>query len=97
LALVFFLNLPLAVTAMLLCAKVPESRNEHVSHHLDWPGALLGTSGLGGVTYALIEWPARAQHGHHLVLAAASGAIAMVAFVAIEHWSPAPMVSLKLF
>ena len=58
---VFFLNLPLALAILLLSAKVPESRNEKASHHLDWPGALLVTLGLGGVTYALIEWPDRAR------------------------------------
>jgi len=95
---VFFLNLPIALAVILLSAKVPESRNEKASHHLDWPGALLATLGLGGVTYALIEWPARAQHGGHLVIAAASlGVAALAGFVAVEHWSRAPMVSLSLF
>src|ERR1700691_2646902 len=94
---VFFLNLPLALAVILLSAKVPESRNENASHHLDWPGALLVTVGLGGVTYALIEWPARARHGGGLIAAAAVlGAVALAAFVAVEHWSHAPMVSLKL-
>src|SRR3984957_11795070 len=95
---VFFLNLPLALAVILLSAKVPESRNEKASHHLDWPGALLATLGLGGVTYALIEWPARARHGEHLIAAAAClGVVALAGFVAVEHWSHAPMVSLKLF
>ena len=95
---VFFLNLPLALAVVLLSAKVPESRNEKASHHLDWPGALLATLGLGGVTYALIEWPARARHGGHLVAAAAClGVVALGGFAAVEHWSRAPMVSLKLF
>jgi EmrB/QacA subfamily drug resistance transporter len=95
---VFFLNLPLALMVILLSAKVPESRNEKASHHLDWPGALLATVGLGGLTYALIEWPARARHGGHLVAAAAGlGVVALAGFVAVEHWSRTPMVSLKLF
>ena len=95
---VFFLNLPLALAVILLSAKVPESRNENASHHLDWLGALLVTLGLGGVTYALIEWPARARHGGYLVAAAAVlGGFALTGFVAVEHWSHAPMVSLKLF
>src|SRR5579859_5332911 len=46
---VFFLNLPLALTIILLVSSVPESRNENVSHHLDWLGALLATLGLGGI------------------------------------------------
>jgi len=77
---------------------VPESRNENASHHVDWVGALLVTMGLGGVTYALIEWPTRARHGGHLVAAAAGlGVVALAGFVAVENWSHAPMVSLKLF
>jgi EmrB/QacA subfamily drug resistance transporter len=95
---VFFLNLPLALAVILLSPRVPESRNENASHHLDWPGALLVTLGLGGVTYALIEWPARALHGGHLVAAAGVlGVAALAGFVAVEHWSRLPMVSLQLF
>jgi EmrB/QacA subfamily drug resistance transporter len=95
---VFFLNLPLALAVILLSTKVPESRNENASHHLDWLGSLLVTLGLGGVTYALIEWPARVRHGAHLVTAAGVlGVVALAGFVAVEHWSRAPMVSLELF
>jgi EmrB/QacA subfamily drug resistance transporter len=95
---VFFLNLPLALAVILLSAKVPESRNEDASHHLDWLGALLATLGLGCVTYALIEWPTRARHGGLIVpVAAGVGVLALAAFLAVEHGSSAPMVSLKLF
>jgi MFS family permease len=94
---VFFVNLPLALAVIVLSAKVPESLNENTSHHLDWPGALLATLGLGGVTYALIEWPARARHGDHFAAAAVLGVVALAGFVAVERWSRAPMVSLKLF
>ena len=95
---VFFLNLPLALAVILLFPKVPESRNENASHHLDWPGSLLVTLGLGGVTYALIEWPIHARHGVDLVAAAAVlGIAALAGFIAVEHWSGAPMVSLQLF
>src|ERR1700728_4296428 len=95
---VFFLNLPLALAVILLFPKVPESRNENASHHLDWPGSFLVTLGLGGVTYALIEWPTHARHGVDLVAAAAVlGIAALAGFIAVEHWSGAPMVSLQLF
>jgi EmrB/QacA subfamily drug resistance transporter len=95
---VFFLNLPLALAVILLSAKVSESRNEMASDHVDWLGALLATFGLGGITYALIEWPTRAHHDGRLIDAAAGlGVFALAAFVAVEHWSNAPMVSLKLF
>jgi MFS family permease len=79
---VFFLNLPLALTVILLSAKVSESRNEMASDHVDWLGALLATFGLGGITYALIEWPTRARHDGHLIDAAAGlGVFALAAFV----------------
>lgn len=95
---VFFLNIPLALAVILLSTKIPESRNDNAPHHLDWLGAILATLGLGGITYALIEWPTRAHHHSHIVTAAAAlGVSALVAFVAVEHWSDAPMVSLKLF
>lgn len=95
---VFFLNLPLALAIIVLSAKVPESRNQNASPHLDWPGALLVTLGLGGITYALIEWPARASHSRGLIVAAAAfGIAALAGFVAMEHRSRAPMVSLQLF
>lgn len=95
---VFFLNLPLALAVILLSPKVPESRNENASHHLDWPGALLVMLGLAGVTYALIEWPSRTHHGAGFVTAAAVlGVAALAGFLAAEHWSRTPMVSLALF
>ncbi len=95
---VFFLNLPIALAVILLSAKIPESRNENSSHRIDWPGAFLVVLGLAGVTYALIEWPASARHGSNLVSAAVIiGVVASAGFVAVEHRSSKPMVSLKLF
>jgi EmrB/QacA subfamily drug resistance transporter len=95
---VFFLNLPLALAVIILSARVPESRNSQASPHLDWLGALLTTFGLGGITYALIEWPNGARHDQHLIITSAVlGLIALAAFIAVERWSATPMVSLKLF
>jgi EmrB/QacA subfamily drug resistance transporter len=95
---VFFLNLPLAVTVILLCTRIPESRKVGASRHLDWPGALSATLGLGGITYALIEWPLGTHHDIRIIpVTAGLGVCALAAFVAIEHWSSAPMISLKLF
>jgi MFS family permease len=95
---VFFLNLPIALAVILLSSKIPDSRNEGSSHHVDWAGALLVILGLGGVTFALLEWPAHLRNGGFLVaLAAVLGFIALAGFIAVEHWSNSSMVSLKLF
>src|SRR5450631_2507617 len=56
---VFFINLPLACIVLgLTLWRVPESRNDNANRTLDWPGAVLATTGLGAITYALIETPA---------------------------------------
>src|SRR5690348_16699513 len=50
----FFLNLPLAVAVVMISLwHVPESRGSGVAH-IDWPGALLATAGLGGVVTAFL-------------------------------------------
>src|SRR5277367_2872310 len=52
---VFFINVPLAVTVIIISLwRVPESRNA-AAGHVDWLGALVATVGLGGVVYGFIE------------------------------------------
>jgi EmrB/QacA subfamily drug resistance transporter len=92
---VFFLNLPLAAFILLLCAKLPESRSDSAKR-LDWLGALLATSALFGLTYALIEWPYH-QHSPLTTISACFGAVSLIAFVATELRSSAPMLPLRLF
>ena len=86
---VFFINLPvgLAVVAITMW-RVPESRSDDVDPHLDWPGALLATAGLGLVTLALID---------SIPIAGAAGAILLVVFVYVEARSRAPMLPLAMF
>jgi Major Facilitator Superfamily len=76
---------------------VPESRNVDEQGHLDWPGALLATLGLGGVVYGLIE-SSNTSWSHPRILASfLLGALALVAFVAVEMRVAAPMMPPKLF
>jgi EmrB/QacA subfamily drug resistance transporter len=92
---VFLINIPIAGAVLLITLlRVPESRHEAMSQMLDWPGALLGTGGLGLITFALIEAP---KAGHHSLAAALIGAICLVAFFITEARSSSPMVSLSLF
>lgn len=84
---VFFINLPLAAAVLALSLwRVPESRNPEQGG-LDWPGALLVTLGLGGVTYGLIESSAWG----------ALGVPALAAFLYVEARQAAPMMPLRLF
>jgi EmrB/QacA subfamily drug resistance transporter len=94
---VFMLNLPLAAVVVgITLWRVNESKNEKLDKALDWPGALLASVGLGGITYALIEASEKAS-GVLLLLAASVGVIALIAFLVREARCPAPMVPLALF
>ncbi len=92
---VFFLNVPIALAAALITIfRVPESRNEKASEHVDYPGAALATIGLGGTTFALIEGP---KGPAHAVTAAILGFVCLIAFLIVEHRSKHPMLCLAIF
>ena len=85
----FFINLPLGLLVLALTVfRVPESRAASGKQHLDWPGALLATTGLLGIVFAFIQ---------SMPIAGAAGVLALIAFVYVEAHSHAPMVPLGLF
>ena len=93
--LVFFINLPIAIIVVCITLwHVPESRNDHASSKLDWPGAVLATTGLGAITYSLIEAP---RSGAVAWASGVAGVAAVAAFLVVESRAPAPMLSLHLF
>ncbi|GAA5197121.1 MFS transporter [Rugosimonospora acidiphila] len=76
---IFFINVPLAVLAVVAAvAWVPESRNPSTGR-FDLPGAVLAAAGLAGITYALI------QRGAGAIPATAVGVVALVVFVLAER------------
>ncbi len=86
---VFFLNLPLAAAVLAICyTRVPESRDESASHHLDYTGALLATIGLGALVFGLIE---------RIPLGVVAGLLVLAVFLYVESCSAAPMLPLELF
>jgi EmrB/QacA subfamily drug resistance transporter len=93
----FFMNLPLSVVVLLLLfSHVPESRDPEAGP-LDWPGAALVTTGLGGLVYGLLE-SAHLGWTHPAVRAAlALGGTTFLGFVAVEARTGHPMVPLGLF
>src|SRR5438128_6008164 len=91
----FFINLPIAVAVVgIALGRVPESRNSEANGRLDWPGAMLASIGLGGITFALIEF---GHAGIRVGFAAVLGLCSLTAFVLAEARSTAPMISLSLF
>ncbi|MDG4815923.1 MFS transporter [Micromonospora sp. WMMD956] len=89
---IFFINLPLAVPVVLAALRwAPESRDVDASRtgsgrrRFDVAGALLGALGLGGVTYALIDAPARGVTSPPVLASVLVGVLAAVAFVLLER------------
>ena len=96
--LIFFINLPLALVVVLIAARhVPESRAPTSSGHVDVPGAVTVTLGLAGLTYGLIEGPARGWGSPPIVASLAAGVFLLGAFLVVEHRSASPMLPLHVF
>jgi len=95
---VFFVNLPFAVVALgITWRHIPESREAGAAANLDWRGAVLATSGLSAVTFALIQssdlgWRHPAVFGSLI-----AGALLLALFVRAEATSAEPMMPLTLF
>ncbi|MES2394163.1 MAG: MFS transporter [Acidobacteriota bacterium] len=91
----FLLNLPLAAAVIVLSLwRVPESRNDRAPPSLDYPGAILATLALGGITYALIELP---NNHPRALIATILGLSSLIAFLIIESKTEQPMISFALF
>ena len=94
---IFFVNLPIGVLAVVLTvAKVAESKAVS-ARRPDWAGFVLFTLALASLVYGLIESNQR-SFGDPLVIGClVASAVLMVAFVALELRSSAPMFDLSLF
>lgn len=97
---VFFINVPLAVAAVLIALRhlpAEEPTNRPLGGQLDLPGTVTSTLGLGLLVYALIEGP-RAGFGHPTVAGAlAAGIVVLAAFGVLEARRERPMLPLSLF
>jgi EmrB/QacA subfamily drug resistance transporter len=94
---VFFINIPLAITVIVMAVRhVPESIGS-TKGRLDWWGAALTTVGLGTLVFALIE-SSRFTFAHPAVIVSllTSGGC-FIAFVFLERQRRDPMLPLELF
>jgi EmrB/QacA subfamily drug resistance transporter len=92
---IFFLNLPLGAVAIWAALRFLSASPGRGGVRLDVAGATAAAVGIGGVTFALIEGPARGWPLPALG-AAVLGLGALVAFVPLERRA-APMLPLSLF
>jgi len=94
---VFFINLPLGLCALAATLlRVEESRDPNATE-TDWPGALLFSTALFLLVFALVQGNDRGW-GSPLILACLSGSAALLlAFVLRERVAPHPLLDLSLF
>lgn len=93
---VFLLNPPLAAAVVAAARRIPETRDPTATGGVDTLGALLAVAGLGALTYALIDGPARGVSPAG-VAAAVGGVTLLVVFVAVEARRRHPLLPLELF
>lgn len=95
---IFYINLPLALGAILLAIKFVGESREGGAGRTDYPGALLATAGLGGLTYGLTLWSAH-RHADAIALASvALGFVLLGGFLFAEHRrADRAMMPLELF
>lgn len=94
---IFFLNIPLALAALIISTwKIPESRDP--SHtKLDWWGALLATAGLSGICYGLITASDLGFGSWPVLLTLIGGTLILGIFMWVEFAESDPMIPPKLF
>lgn len=96
--LIFFINIPIAVVVVLVAARhVPETRTSPTGARLDVAGGLFITTGLIGVTYAVIEGPSRGWHSSAVLLSLVAGIVLFLVFVLRERRAADPLLPLGIF
>src|SRR5918998_1834151 len=93
----FLINPVLAIVAIPIALwHVPESRDPE-AHNLDLIGAVLATTGLAGLVYALIESSAWGLGAPRVLVALTVGLIGLASFIWVERHVKDPMVPPSLF
>jgi EmrB/QacA subfamily drug resistance transporter len=94
---VFWLNVPVAATALVAGAfLIPESRDPHPSG-FDFAGVALSVGGLLALVYGIIEAPSAGWFDPTIDAALLGGAAILAAFVAWERHTDSPMLNMDLF
>lgn len=82
---IFYINLPLAIGAIMMALRFVEESREKGAGRTDYLGALLITAGLGGITYSLTLWSANGRWSTAAIVAGIAGIALTVAFILAER------------
>jgi EmrB/QacA subfamily drug resistance transporter len=95
---VLWVNVPVSVIALALTpGLLPESRSESTTRHFDAAGAVSVTAGLSVLAYALLDASSAGWGSTKIVGLLTLAVVLLVAFVAIELRSKAPLVPFRIF
>jgi EmrB/QacA subfamily drug resistance transporter len=95
---IFFLNLPVAVLAVIVTlAAAPESRDDTVERFVDVPGVATLSIGLASLVLALVEGNSWGWGSAPIVALFAASAVGMIGFVVAERRARVPMVDFSFF
>jgi len=94
----FYINLPVgALSIWRGAARLQEAKRPQARRPVDGVGMLLVIVGVGAITLAIVQSNAEHWQRGELLAAAATGAIALIGFVAWARVAKAPLVDLGLF
>lgn len=92
---IFFINLPVGLVALVLLFRIPRSPRQQVP--FDWVGQVAAVVGMGTLTYGLIEGGAAGLGAPQVMGALAVAVVALAAFLLAQARGAHPMVPLELF
>ncbi|MYW96157.1 MFS transporter [Amycolatopsis rubida] len=92
---IFYLNLPIGVIALLVLSRVGASSRQ--PRPVDWTGQISAVAGLAALTYAIIEGASGGYGRPPIIGAFAVFVVAAVVFLAAQKRGAHPMVPLDLF
>lgn len=94
-ALVFWVNIPIGIAAMVMLAVFLRERIEPRVHHVDYGGAALLMLGIGALMVVVVQ--AQSLNGSTLIALSVLAALALIALVFLESRVPEPIVPFKLW
>lgn len=93
--LIFIVNVPIGVPALILLRRVPTSPRRAVP--FDWVGQVTAVLAIGGLTFGAIESGAKGVRDPAVLTAFAIALVALPIFIVVQARLTHPMLPLKLF